>query len=92
MTIKNIPSGKRSNSVIRISVLILVVFLHILVTAAVILFVLSTISILNSRFFHFDKIEYVEKAVSVAIMIISALVFLRSRGKTSQLIRNTFSR
>ncbi len=63
--------------------------LHFLLTFVVILFVLSTANIINSRFLHFDKLDYFEIFITEAILIISLLVFLKSIRKISGVIKQT---
>ncbi len=60
---------------------------HFLLTFVVILFVLSTANIINSRFLHFDKLDYFEIFITAAILIISLIVFLKSFKKISRVIK-----
>ena len=60
---------------------------HFLLTFVVILLVLSTANIINSRFLHFEELDYFEIFITAAILIISLIVFLKSLKKISRVIK-----
>lgn len=63
---------------------------HFLATGVVILFVLSTLNILNRNIFHIKKIEYFEIIISFILCILSIRLFFKSRRKISRFIKNNF--
>ena len=62
-------------------------FFHFMVTFVVILFVLSTINIVNQKFLHMGNTDTFEKAAAAIIFIISAVFFLRSLQRISSFIK-----
>ena len=62
-------------------------FFHFMVTFVVILFVLSTVNIVNQKFLHIGNTDTFEKAVAALIFIVSAVFFLRSVQKISRFIK-----
>ncbi len=60
-----------------------ITFLHFLLTAVVILLVLSTVNIINQSILHFDKLDYFEIAISLCIFFASLIVFVKSFKKVS---------
>jgi len=87
-------SDKKSNKILRqlgfIAVFSFVTAFHFLVTFVVILFILSTINIVNRNIFRFEKLDYFEIIVSAIIFIISARIYFRSFKKISQFVKNNF--
>jgi hypothetical protein len=61
--------------------------LHFLLTAVVILLVLSTVNIINQRMLHFEKLDYFEIAISLCIFSASFIVFVKSFKKISLFVR-----
>lgn len=61
--------------------------LHILLTFVLILFVLSTVSIINTRMMHIEIPESAEIIIAVVLFAVSIIVFLRSFKKLSQFIK-----
>ena len=73
-------------------VLGIVTLTHFFVTFVVILFILSTLNILNERILHLAKLDFLEILLSALIFISSAVVFFRSFNKTALSIRESFFR
>jgi hypothetical protein len=68
----------------------IVTILHFIVTFVVVLFVLSTLNIVNQNILHLEKPDFIEKVITSAIFIISAFVFFKSFRKMSQFIKSVF--
>lgn len=73
-------------------VLVIVSLAHFFITFVVLLFILSTLNILNERILHLARLDFLEVLVTVVIFTTSAVVFLRSFKKTSILVKETFFR
>jgi len=73
-------------------VLGIVTVTHFFVTFVVVLFILSTLNILNERTLHLARLDFLEILVTFLIFTTSAVVFFKSFKKTSLLIRETFFR
>ncbi len=68
---------------------LLIVIVHFLVTFVVVLFVLSTLNIVNQSILHLEKIDYIEIIVSAVILVISVRLFFSSFNKISRFIKIT---
>jgi len=64
--------------------------LHFFLTFVVTLFLISTLNIINQRFFHLDKLDYIEIAATAVVFFISIIVFFRSFSKIESFIKDTF--
>jgi hypothetical protein len=63
---------------------------HILLTAVVVLFLLSTINILNDSVLHFQSVKPLELTVIAGLFLLSGILFIRSFQKVSRFIKITF--
>ena len=68
---------------------LLIVIVHFLVTFVVVLFVLSTLNIVNQSILHLEKLDYIEIIVSAVILVISVRLFFSSFKKISRFIKIT---
>lgn len=70
-------------------ILTAVTVIHVLLTFVVILFVLSTLNIMNNRILHIEKLEGAEIIITAVLFTVSLIVFLRSFKKMTRFIKQT---
>lgn len=70
-------------------ILTAVTVVHILLTFVVILFVLSTLNIINNRLLHIERLESAEIIIAAVLFAVSLIVFLKSFKKMTSFIRQT---
>ncbi|GEM_PF-5338966 len=74
------------------AMMVVAALFHFMVTFVVVLFVLSTVSIVNRQFLHMGNTEIFEKALAALIFTVSAVFFLRSVRKISRFIKHVIFR
>lgn len=72
-------------------IMLIVTVAHFLVTFVVVLFLLSTLNIVNEDILHIGELKYIEITISACIFIVSAFIYVKSFGKMSLFIKKTFS-
>ncbi len=65
----------------------MVTVIHFLLTFVLVLLILSTLNILNQNIMHLPGLKYLEIILTLAIVFISALVYLKSVKKLSLFIK-----
>jgi uncharacterized membrane protein len=86
---------KSSKWIYQIGFIVLLLFVaifHFFVTFVVVLFVLSTLNIINNRLLHIEHFNNVEIVITSVIFIISAGVFLKSFKRISEFIKKNIFR